>query len=179
MGATTFTLRYEDLLAAARAGAAPRGQWRGAALIALPWLALTVALERGDLGPGGAGERGAIATALVLVALGWTVATLLVPLAARRRLVRRVRRRFARQPPTALLTTLVWCESGLVLASSRGTLRLGWGEVAAVEQGALLLFRRRGGGVPPFVPLALLTPTQRAELRALADGRHSGGRSER
>ncbi|WP_277981094.1 hypothetical protein [Sphingomonas phyllosphaerae] len=168
MGATTFTLRYEDLLAATRADAAGRGWRRRVASIALPWAGLAVALGTGDLG---AGERVAMEVALVLAALGWSAAMLLVaPLVARRRLMRRVRRRFARQPETALLTTLAWRESGLVLASPRGTLRLGWDEVAAVEQGALLLFRRRDGGVPPFVPLVLLTPAQRAELLALADG---------
>lgn len=168
MGATTFTLRYEDLLAATRAGAAGRGWWRRVASIALPWAGFAVALGTGDFG---GGQRVTTEVALVLAALGWSAAMLLVaPLAARRRLVRRVRRRFARQPETALLTTLAWRESGLVLASPRGTLRLGWDEVAAVEQGALLLFRRRDGGVPPFVPLALLTPAQRAELRALAEG---------
>jgi hypothetical protein len=168
MGATTFTLRYEDLLTAARAGAVGRGWGRRVALIALPWAALAAALGRGDLG---GSEPVSAEVTSVLAALGWSAAMLLVaPLAARRRLVRRVRRRFARQPETALLTTLAWRESGLVLASPRGTLRLGWDEVAAVEQGELLLFRRRDGGVPPFVPLALLTPAQRAELRALAEG---------
>jgi hypothetical protein len=141
MGATTFTLRYEDLLAATRAGAAGRGRWRRVAWIALPWPALAVALGTRDLG---GAERIATEVALVLAALGWSAAMLLVaPLAARRRLVRRVRRRFARQPRTALLTTFAWRESGLVLASPRGTLRLGWDEVAAVEQGTLLLFRRQ------------------------------------
>lgn len=167
MRATTFTLRYEDLLAATRAGAAGRGWWRRVTLIALPWGALAVALGTGDLG---GGEQIAMEVALVLAALGWSAAMLLVaPLAARRRLVRRVRRRFAHQPETALLTTLAWRESGLVLASPRGTLRFGWDEVAAVEQGELLVFRRRDGGVPPFVPLALLTPAQRAELLALGE----------
>ncbi len=167
MGATTFTLRYEDLLAATRAGAARRGWCRRVTLIALPWTALAVALGTGDLGGGG---RVSTEVALVLGAPGWSAAMLLVaPLAARRRLVRRVRRRFACQPPTALLTTLAWRESGLVLASPRGTLRLGWDEVTAVEQGALLLFRRRDRGVPPFVPLALLTPAQRTELLALGE----------
>lgn len=167
MGATTFTLRHEDLLAATRAGAAGRGWCRRVTLIALPWAGLAVALGTGDLG---GGERNVVEVALVLAALGWSAAMLLLaPLVARGRLVRRVRRRFACQPHTALLTTLAWRESGLVLASPRGTLRLGWDEVAAVEQGALLLFRRRNGGVPPFVPLALLTPAQRAELLALGE----------
>ncbi|MBB3694696.1 hypothetical protein [Sphingomonas sp. BK580] len=165
MGAATFTLRGEDLLAATRDGAAGRGWWRRVTLIALPRAVLAAALGMGDLG---GGERTAMEAALVLAALGWSAAMLLVaPLAPRRRLVRRVRRRFARQPETALLTTLGWCDSGLVLASSRGTLRFGWDEVAAVERGELLLFRRRDGGVPPFVPLALLKPAQRAELLAL------------
>ncbi|MBY9064206.1 hypothetical protein K7957_14790 [Sphingomonas yunnanensis] len=168
MGATTFTLRYGDLLAATRAGAATRGRWRRGALIALPWATLAVALGTGDLA---GSEPLSVEVALVLAALGWSAAMLLVaPIAARQRLVRRVRRRFAREPETALLTTLAWRESGLVLASPRGTVRLGWDEVSAVEQGALLLFRRHDGGVPPFVPLALLTPAQRAELLALADG---------
>jgi hypothetical protein len=167
MRATTFTLRYEDLLAATRAGAARRGWCRRLALVTLPWAGLAVALATGDVGEG---ERVTTQVALVLAALGWSAAMLLVaPLAARRRLVRRVRRRFACQPPTALLTTLAWRGSGLVLASPRGTLRLGWDEVAAVEQGTLLLFRRRDRGVPPFVPLALLTPAQRAELLALGE----------
>ena len=168
MGATTFTLRYEDLLTAARAGAAGRGWRRRVAVAALPWAVLAVVLGTGDRG---GSEPVRIEVALVFAALVWSVAMVLVaPLATRRRRARRIRRGFARQPETALLTTLAWGESGLVLASPRGTLRLGWDEVAAVEQGALLLFRRRDGGVPPFVPLALLTTAQRAELRALAEG---------
>jgi hypothetical protein len=165
MGATTFTLRCEDLLVAARAGVVGRRWWRRTAWFALSWLVLIVALGLGE-----ARDRIATDVVLVLAGIAWVAAVLVIaPMVARRRLERRVRRLFARQPETSLLTTLAWRETGLVLASPRGTLRLRWEEVAAVEEGALLLFQRRGGGVPPFVPLDLLTPGQRAELLILGD----------
>ncbi|MGK6324815.1 hypothetical protein ACMGDM_17265 [Sphingomonas sp. DT-51] len=165
MGAATFTIRYEDLLAATRLGAG-EGRWRRRlAWAALPGVALATVIAVSGLRPDVAAE-----TALSLGAVGWMAAVFgLLPLLAGWRLPRRVRRQFARQPETALLTTLAWREAGLVLASPRGTVRLGWDEVSVVERGELLLFRRRDGGTPLFVPLHRLSAAQRGELRTLGE----------
>ncbi|TCP34323.1 YcxB family protein [Sphingomonas sp. BK235] len=162
--AATFAIRRDDLLHAARPRLAAR-LWRRAAGLALaPCVAAGALLARRAVAAPWRVEAGVV----IAVLLWLPCALAALPLAYRLLAPRRIRALVARQPATALLTTIGWHPRGLVLASPRGTLRLGWDAIVAAEERGGLLLLHRARGTPLFVPLAVLSPRQRAELLSRA-----------